>query len=81
MSAVDVPWTSCATAGTAWTEKSWLVVTVKSWTLVAVPRGVVTVTGPERASIGTVVVTVVGVIERTTAAAPLNAIWVAPATG
>src|SRR5439155_23910442 len=45
---------------------------------VAVPRGVVSVNGPVAVPIGTVVVTVVGVTVRTTAATPLNEAWVVP---
>src|SRR5262245_11468687 len=71
---------SCPSAGTVWMEKSWFVVTANGWTLAPVPRGVVTVSGPERASTGTVVVRVVAVTERTTAATPLKLTWVAPGT-
>ena len=76
---VEVPATSWALVGSVCSEKSSLAVTVKGSALVPVPRDVVTVTGPERASSGTAAVTVVGVIERTMAGLPSNATCVPPA--
>src|SRR5712692_7563557 len=64
--------------GVAVSVKSPVVVMVK--VRLAVPRDVVTVKGPVLVPIGTVVVTDVGVTVRTTAATPLNAAWVAPAS-
>ena len=66
-----MPWTAGTVAGETVTVKSPLVVTVKARR--AVPRVVVTVRFPVVAPMGTVVVMVVAVIVRMTAATPFTA--------